>query len=786
MHNSGTSLLTESLARLGVAFGPALVRRGHPGNGAIYDYWEDADIVAAQEGLLHRLDRHWRSCTATLPIGDWHGTAAIAGRGALRDLLRQRLAVNPGLWGFKDPRTARLLPLWRQVFADAGVEPWYVISLRSPEATAASFAAKAEVPVSWAEALWRRTYLYILEGTAGQRRCLVDYAEWTAAPQLALARLTEFLGLPMPQDAAVLNAVRGELAGHARPAAEVSEASRSLYARLGRLRDGSADEAGIATAAPPPPAEGTPPEPSLAGDAPGTQDDEPRRICLVTAEISGSVPTGGIGTATGHLAQTLADAGHAVTLLYAGEMAVPGPEIEAWRRRGITFVPLPPALLPPGPRPSAVAYAVFRWLHDRAFDVIHYHDWLGIGYFLTGAKRSGLAFAATTLCCTVHGPTRWATHEQVEALDALEREAIAGADLLICSSAAIRDWLIDHGWPLPQRWVIQQNLIPVPPDRPPPGEVVQPGELVFFGRLEARKGVVLFCDALGKLGDRTVPVTFLGGNTPTLDGDTAAYIRRRAAALGQSWRIVDTLGRTEALAYLRQPGRVAVIPSLFDNSPSAVLECLVEGIPLIAAATGGIPELIAAADHATALCEATSDSLADRLAKTLRDGLRPARPRLDPLRNRVLWLDWHRRVPRAAAAVPAWTGTGEAAADRCSVVRAGVSTTQPSRATIAAGTHDSCVLPDDAPLLGLWMLARTVDAGDLIRLRLSDPAGRPLIALERPVNHPPDTLLVFQGLPRPATGWLPGRYWAEWTVTSPACGWSASLNRWITVGSANG
>ena len=37
-----------------------------------------------------------------------------------------------------------------------------------------------------------------------------------------------------------------------------------------------------------------------------------------------------------------------------------------------------------------------------------------------------------------------------------------------------------------------------------------------------------------------------------------------------------------------------MIPSLLDNSPNVVYECLEDGIPFLASDTGGIGELVAA------------------------------------------------------------------------------------------------------------------------------------------------------------------------------------------------
>src|SRR5262249_31650262 len=128
-------------------------------------------------------------------------------------------------------------------------------------------------------------------------------------------------------------------------------------------------------------------------------------------------------------------------------------------------------------------------------------------------------------------------------------------------------------------------------------------ELVFFGRLETRKGIELFCDALDRVAKTPVPqnlkVTFLGKPATVSGRDSQAYIRERAQKWPWQISIIGDLDQPGAMRYLKQPGRLAVIPSLLENSPYTVLECLGSGIPFLASRVGGIPELVAQ-EHAEA------------------------------------------------------------------------------------------------------------------------------------------------------------------------------------------
>ena len=85
--------------------------------------------------------------------------------------------------------------------------------------------------------------------------------------------------------------------------------------------------------------------------------------------------------------------------------------------------------------------------------------------------------------------------------------------------------------------------------------------------------------------------------------------RRSGALAGSRSRPSSTSTRRSRGS--NRPGTLAVMPSLQDNSPNTVYECLEHGIPFIASNVGGVPELIAPEDHARVLFEPTSEGLGE-------------------------------------------------------------------------------------------------------------------------------------------------------------------------------
>lgn len=394
---------------------------------------------------------------------------------------------------------------------------------------------------------------------------------------------------------------------------------------------------------------------------------KPRRICIVTCDIVGPIRNGGIGTAYYSLALALARAGHRVTVLYALGTYCENGRLDEWKKsyatEGIRFVTLP-ATPVQGHGSLKMADAVYRWLKTHPFDIVHYHEWRGIGAFVAQAKHQGLAFERTLLVAGAHSPTLWHLEgmrelADVEALevDFLERMSVAHADVLWSPSQHMIDWLRREGWTLPAHIELKPYILLDLESAKGHGAAAGP-ELVFFGRLETRKGLDVFCDALDRVvqrGLRPARVTFLGKCANVHGTPSEEFLKARAQAWPFKWKIINDLDRDGAMAYLRRPNRVAVLPSRIDNLPYTVLECLGQSIPFVAADTGGIPEMIRPEDRERVLFSLTPESFAARLASVIASGHAPAPLRIPADAILADWLAWH-----AAAKAPRTVETAHA------------------------------------------------------------------------------------------------------------------------------
>jgi GT2 family glycosyltransferase/glycosyltransferase involved in cell wall biosynthesis len=400
-------------------------------------------------------------------------------------------------------------------------------------------------------------------------------------------------------------------------------------------------------------------------DMPGTDSTLPAlglRLCLVTPDVNGPIRNGGIGTACEAIAEVATGAGYKVTILYARgnyTETLPIPYwVQSYARRAIELVPCPES----GTRIEQFeqviwAWNVWRWLKTRSFDAIYAVEHTGVGFFVAMAKLCGLAFQETRLIVGTHSPTMWhlegnrelPTGRDVLGVDYMERMTVAHADTVISPSRHMIEWMRRERWSLPEHVEVLAN--PVPFHARPNGalsdNVSGVKEFVFFGRLEPRKGIVVFARALSLLQADLVAgftVTFLGKRSK-LD---VTHLAKNLLPKALSWRVIDDLGASDAVAYLKEPGRVAIVASLMENAPMTVVECLGQGIPFLASAVGGIPELLHPEDRERHLFLPEPWELARALSRTISEGLAPARPAVPPLSIDAIW----RTALRAAGRQP--------------------------------------------------------------------------------------------------------------------------------------
>jgi Glycosyl transferases group 1 len=168
-------------------------------------------------------------------------------------------------------------------------------------------------------------------------------------------------------------------------------------------------------------------------------------------------------------------------------------------------------------------------------------------------------------------------------------------------------------------------------------------KLIFFGRLEVRKGLLVFLEALLQLdrsrifADRVLEVIFLGKPGYTPDGGALQTLTKYRDRLSGAIQFITKtdLGHHQAMEFLKaNRDALVVCPSLVDNSPYAVIECLQLGLNIIASNKGGIPELFQDSDR---FFEPEPKALALKIEGGLKDKLPPPVKRYSAENSRRQW-----------------------------------------------------------------------------------------------------------------------------------------------------
>jgi glycosyltransferase involved in cell wall biosynthesis len=162
------------------------------------------------------------------------------------------------------------------------------------------------------------------------------------------------------------------------------------------------------------------------------------------------------------------------------------------------------------------------------------------------------------------------------------------ADLVLAPSAVTaaeirRDYRVDAVGVIPNA---TGGLAVVPASAEVPE--VEPGYLLFVGRLRIRKGVEVLLEALRDVRDARPAELRIAG-----DGEHRGRLERRVRELDLG-KAVTFLGTCDAgrVRRLLAGATALVVPSIYEGMPLVVLEAMAAGVPVVASAVSGIPEVV--------------------------------------------------------------------------------------------------------------------------------------------------------------------------------------------------
>jgi GT2 family glycosyltransferase/glycosyltransferase involved in cell wall biosynthesis len=398
------------------------------------------------------------------------------------------------------------------------------------------------------------------------------------------------------------------------------------------------------------------------------------RVAIVSYDVQTiRGKSSGVGAFVTRWAKLLRDAGEDVTIIMTRCDWEPMSVDPQWRVRyqewGISLMELqsPPPLPTRWPEVPTMRIAEIAAPVLRNFDIVYLQDWGNPGFHLLRERRYDADQGP--VCVTVlHGPSEWELSSNAQYpelpgdlhLAYQERYAARHSDFVVSPSRYMAEYLGGLGWEFPGEVTVLGLPMTAPVDS---GDAVVPPKLakiVYFGRIEERKGIRLFVRALELLAKdmTTQPEVVLLGSAK--DAKLEAFAMRGLKQAGYRVTHIADMDSVGAMKYLHDHATetLCVAPSPCDNHPYSIVEAsLVPGLNLIVCRGGGVPEILNGAE--AQLAEPFPRELAAKIAECLKAPLSTAQlAHYDWRAANGRWLAFHQMAltaknARAGSEMPA-------------------------------------------------------------------------------------------------------------------------------------
>jgi glycosyltransferase involved in cell wall biosynthesis/GT2 family glycosyltransferase len=362
------------------------------------------------------------------------------------------------------------------------------------------------------------------------------------------------------------------------------------------------------------------------------------RICFVSKQFA-PFYRGGIGTYVSQACRAFAAAGHEVHVLTERHPGIEraGQLFPSVRVHLVTY----DGSAPPGAcRNASMQYALgvhqtLQSLHARhPFDLIEFPEFWGEGAFAIRAKRALGQFSSALLAVRLHTPSQdcqelnrqAALDMDIASQEYQEEVSIREADVVLSPTHSLLERVT-------RRLGLQQPsaVIPCPfiPEvtgalltEPPRGRMGR-ARILFFGRIEYRKGIHVLIEAALRLLEKQldVEVQLIGADTSTgpFGRSMKEWLERR---IPTAWRdrflFEPPRPHPELLPAIRE-ATVCCFPSLWENFPNVCLEAMSEGAVVVGSDAGGMAEIIEEGKSGLLFPSGNAARLAEVLERALND-----------------------------------------------------------------------------------------------------------------------------------------------------------------------
>lgn len=265
-----------------------------------------------------------------------------------------------------------------------------------------------------------------------------------------------------------------------------------------------------------------------------------------------------------------------------------------------------------------------RRLRELRPALLHAHTGVSGAHALPLARRLGIPFVVSFhgYDAAAHDDelARWPLRGRIflQRRDAMKRQGAR----FIAVSRHTRDLLLAKEWPA-ERVILHYMGVDTALFRPDPAAppVAQRPPVVFFaGRLIEKKGLEFLIDAMGIVAARIPEAQLVIAGR----GERLAALERRAAEGRADVRFVGHMAPDEVRRWMAR-ARLYCMPSVraadgdAEAVPTALLEAMASGLPVVATTHAGAPEAVRHGESGLLAPERDAEALAEHLLTLLGD-----------------------------------------------------------------------------------------------------------------------------------------------------------------------
>ena len=324
------------------------------------------------------------------------------------------------------------------------------------------------------------------------------------------------------------------------------------------------------------------------------------------AEQPGTADAGGMNVLTGALARALGAKGVEVTFV-TRRSSVSQPD-KVQLAPNVTLHHIDAG--PPTPLPKSVIHHHIDQFRDGManlgpFDLIHSHHWMSGVSALPLAKRWGIPHVMTYHSVAAHPNSSLGAGEPAETPERLDGEVVCAeqSDLVIAVSHHEAATVIGRCNADPERVVIVRPGVDTEIFHPlsdgddapgwTPGPKIRSGYAIFAARMQPLKAPDLAIRAIAGVPDDIRPDLVLVGQTSEDFAGYEADLHSLVTELDVEDRVHFLPGQQRtALARLIRHASIMLVPSYSETFGLIALEASASGVPVLAAAAGGLTEAI--------------------------------------------------------------------------------------------------------------------------------------------------------------------------------------------------